>query len=85
MWLQNTRCSQHVEKIKGRFNSNWEWLKNAPLEPLVFIFILAHLSYAQDELLWSLCPSSIRPLIFSNDFSSEGAEAILLKFHMEPP
>ena len=52
---------------------------------------LAHLSSAQDELLWSLfvCrPSvhpSVRPLTFSNDFSSEAAEPILLKFHMEPP
>ena len=56
---------------------------------------LAHLSSAQDELLWSLLvcrpcvpPSvsaSVRPLTFSNDFSSEAAEPILLKFHMEPP
>ena len=52
---------------------------------------LAHLSSAQDELLWSLFvrrPSvrpSVRPLTFSNDFSSEAAEPILLKFHMEPP
>ena len=30
-------------------------------------------------------PSSVRPLTFSNDFSSEAAEPILLKFHMEPP
>ena len=48
---------------------------------------LAHLSSAQDELLWSLfvhCPC-VRPLTFSNDFSSETAEPILLKFHMEPP
>ena len=51
---------------------------------------LAHLSYAQDELLWSLFvrrPSvracaSIRPLTFSNDFSSEALEPILLKFLM---
>ena len=60
-----------------------------------FIFFLAHLSSAQDELLWSLfvrCPSirpsvrpCVRPLKFSNDFSSETAEPILLKFHMEPP
>ena len=28
---------------------------------------------------------SVRPLTFSNDFSSEAAEPILLKFHMEPP
>ena len=27
----------------------------------------------------------VRPLSFSNDFSSEAAEPILLKFHMEPP
>ena len=56
---------------------------------------LAHLSSAQDELLWSLFvrrPSvrpcvrpSVRPLTFSNDFSSEAAEPILLKFHMKPP
>ena len=48
---------------------------------------LAHLSYAQDELLWSLfiCGPCVRPLIFSYDFSSEAAEPILLKFHMEPP
>ena len=25
------------------------------------------------------------PLTFSNDFSSEAPEPILLKFHMEPP
>ena len=34
-------------------------------------------------------PSSVRPcvrpLTFSNDFSSEAAEPILLRFHMEPP
>ena len=53
--------------------------------------LLAHLSYAQDELLWSLFvrrPSvrpCVRPLTFSNDFSSEAPEPILLKFHMEPP
>ena len=29
--------------------------------------------------------SVVRPLTFSNDFSSEAAEPILLKFHMEPP
>ena len=52
---------------------------------------LAHLSSAQDELLWSLFvrrPSvlpCVRPLTFSNDFSSETAEPILLKFHMESP
>ena len=28
---------------------------------------------------------SVRPLTFSNDFSSEAPEPILLKFHMEPP
>ena len=55
------------------------------------LIFLAHLSSAQDELLWSLFvrrPSvrpSVRPLTFSNDFSSEAAEPILLKFHMEPP
>ena len=63
------------------------------------LLFLAHLSYAQDELLWSLfvrrpsvrpCvrPSArpcVRPLTFSNDFSSEAPEPILLKFHMEPP
>ena len=30
-------------------------------------------------------PSSVRPLTFSNDFSSEAVEPILFKFHMEPP
>ena len=56
---------------------------------------LAHLSYAQDELLWSLfvrrpfvCPF-VRPSVcpsvnILNDFS-ETPEPILLKFHMEPP
>ena len=29
--------------------------------------------------------ASVRPLTFSNDFSSEAAEPILLKFHMKPP
>ena len=56
---------------------------------LLFLFcfvFLAHLSSAQDELLWSLFVRrpSVRPLTFSNDFSSETAEPILLKFHMEP-
>ena len=48
---------------------------------------LAHLSYAQDELLWSLFIRrlTVRPLTFSDDFSSEAAEPILLEFHMEPP
>ena len=31
-----------------------------------------------------ICPS-IHSLTFSNDFSSEAAEPVLLKFHMEPP
>ena len=53
----------------------------------LLFFLLAHLSYAQDELLWSLFVRrlSVRPLTFSNDFSSEAAEPVLLKFHMEPP
>ena len=37
----------------------------------------------------TFCPSFVRPcvrrLTFSNDFSSEAAEQILLKFYMEPP
>ena len=54
-------------------------------------YLLAHLSYAQDELLWSLLVhrlsvrASVHLLTFSNDFSSEATEPILLKFHMEPP
>ena len=65
------------------------------LKDKIFFFLLAHLSSAQDELLWSLSVRrpSVRPsvrgcvhsLTFSNDFSSEAAEPILLKFHMEPP
>ena len=48
---------------------------------------LAHLSSAQDELLLSLFVRHpcVCPLTFSNDFSSEAAEPILLKFHVEPP
>ena len=40
-----------------------------------------------DHFLSVVRPSvrpSARPLTFSNDFSSEAAESILLKFHMEP-
>ena len=33
----------------------------------------------------TFCLSSVCPLTFSNDFSSEAAEPILLKFHVEPP
>ena len=48
---------------------------------------LAHLSYAQDELVITFCSSSVRAsvrlLIFSNDFSSEATEPILVEFHME--
>ena len=33
----------------------------------------------------SVVRASIRPLTLSNDFSSEAAEPILLKFHMESP
>ena len=38
----------------------------------------------------TFCPSSVRPVVRPsvntfNDFSSEAAEPILLKFHMEPP
>ena len=58
-----------------------------------FFSFLAHLSSAQDELLViTFRPSvrasvrpCVRPLTFSNDFSSEDAEPISLKFHMEPP
>ena len=51
------------------------------------LLFLAHLSYAQDELLWSLfvCHPSVHLLTFLNHFSSEAPEPILLKFHMEPP
>ena len=45
---------------------------------------LAHLSSAQDELLWSLFARRPSVNIFK-DFFSETAEPILLKFHMEPP
>ena len=51
---------------------------------------LTHLSYAQDELQRTLFvrrPSvraCVRPLTFSNDFSSEATEPISIKFHMEP-
>ena len=47
---------------------------------------LAHMSSAQDELLWSLFVRrpSVCPSVFSSDFSSEAAEPILLKFHMAP-
>ena len=43
--------------------------------------------YLLAQLRMSYCDHflSIRPLTFSNDFSSEAAEPILLKFHMEPP
>ena len=52
---------------------------------LSFTF-LAHLSYTQDELLWSLFVRRfVHLLTFSNDFSSEVPGQILLKFHMEPP
>ena len=58
----------------------------------VFFLFLAHLSSAQDELcdhFSSIVRPSVRPcvspLTFSNDFSTEAAEPILLKFHMEPP
>ena len=33
----------------------------------------------------SIVHASVRPLTFSNDFSDEAPEPILLKFHMEPP
>ena len=33
----------------------------------------------------SVRPSVVRPLTFSNDFSSEAAEPVLLRFHIEPP
>ena len=33
----------------------------------------------------TFCLSSVCLLTFSNDFSSEAAEPILLKFHIEPP
>ena len=41
------------------------------------------LSYCDHFL--SVVRPCVRPLTFSNDFSSETAEPILLKFHMEPP
>ena len=46
---------------------------------------LAHLSYAQDELCDHFSSVVVPALTFSNDFSSDAAEPILLKFHMEPP
>ena len=33
----------------------------------------------------TFCLSSVCQQTFSNDFSSEATEPILLKFHMEPP
>ena len=38
-----------------------------------------------DGLLSSSVRLSMRPLTFSNSFSSEAAEPVLLYFHMEPP
>ena len=62
----------------------------AAMAAILKIYFLAHLSFAQDELLWSLfvrlsVRQSVCPLTFSDYFSSEAAEPILLKFHMEPP
>ena len=56
------------------YPATWEWW---------WYVFLAHLSYAQDKLLWSLFVRllSVCRLTFSNDFSSEAAEPILLKFH----
>ena len=44
---------------------------------------MLRMSYS-DHFFSVLCPC-IRLLIVSNDFSSEAAEPILRKFHMEPP
>ena len=78
------------------FHAQLSWACSAELsmKKVLIVGILAHLNYAQDELLWSLFvrrPSvrpcvrpCVRPLTFSNDFSSEAAEPILLKFQMEP-
>ena len=50
------------------------------------ISIFIHLSYAQDELYWSLFVRRpcVHSLTFLKNFS-ETAEPVLLKFHMEPP
>ena len=51
------------------------------------ILAMLKMSYS-DHFLFALRPSvcpSLHPLTFSNDFSSEAAEPVLLKFHMEPP
>ena len=49
--------------------------------PLVLLLLLAHLIIFRPS---SVRPP-VRPLTFSNDFSSEASEPILLKFNMEPP
>ena len=44
---------------------------------------MLRMSYSDHFL--SVVRASVCPLTFSNDFSAEAAEPILLKFHMEPP
>ena len=97
-------CACHILRtLHARVLKFYIWVPNEKIADPYFVSclacLLAHLSSAQDELLWSLfvrrpsvCSSvrasvrpSVRPLTFSNDFSSEAAEPILLKFHMEPP
>ena len=45
---------------------------------------MLRMSYS-DHFLSFVSHQSVRLLTFSNDFSSEAAEPILLNFHIEPP
>ena len=52
---------------------------------IVFQLTLAMLRMNYSDIFHLPVCASVHPLTFSNDFSSEAPEAILLKFHLEPP
>ena len=63
-------------------------MSNLPSGKNCFLFSLLELCSGRAimmDLLSSSVRLSVRPLTFSNNFSSEAAEPILLYFHMESP
>ena len=90
-WISSGACwichnGPTLPPTPDRRPSRRRYQQNICWHRLTLNLFLAHLGSAQDELLWSLfVRPCVRQLTFSNDFSSETAEPILLKFHMEPP
>ena len=91
-----TESFDNTEYTNGAQSPRW-YFPNAQHDLNLHILCMSERIFSSPELMlrMSYCDHfssvrvsvrpCVRPLTFSNDFSSEAPEPILLKFHMEPP